>query len=172
MNTFNTQNESKLTSEKRPKSSSEKVQYSTFIIAGRLYGIDVTKVQEVVRPMPITPVPLAPPYISGLINLRGQVATAIGLRQLFELPSRPSEELMNVVCKAHGALLSFQVDEIGDVVEVEKSEFEETPAIIHESIKRFLGGIYKVNSTLLSVLEIDPIGRFLGLITARANEAS
>lgn len=172
MNTFNSPSDSKLTSEKRPKSSSEKVQYSTFIIAGRLYGIDVTKVQEVVRPMPITPVPLAPAYISGLINLRGQVATAIGLRQLFELPSRPSDELMNVVCKAHGALLSFQVDEIGDVVEVEKSEFEETPAIIHESIKRFLGGIYKVNSTLLSVLEIDPIGRFLGLITTRTNEAS
>ena len=155
---------------KSTKLSTEKIQYSTFTIAGRLYGIDVTKVQEVVKPMPITPVPLAPRYIAGLINLRGQVATAIGLRELFELPVRPSDELMNVVCKAHGTLLSFQVDEIGDVIEVEKTEFEETPPIVQESIKRFLGGIYKVNKLLLSVLDIDPIAKHLGLITTRVSE--
>lgn len=153
------------------KQNTETTQYSTFVIASRLYGIDVTKVQEVVKPMPITAVPLAPRYISGLINLRGQVATAIGLRELFELPTKPCEELMNVVCKAHGTLLSFQVDEIGDVIEVDKIDFEETPAIVQESIKRFLGGIYKVNNSILSVLEIDPVAKYLGLITTRSSES-
>lgn len=138
-------------------------QYSTFTVAGRLYGIDVTKVQEVVRPMAMTKIPLAPPYIKGLINLRGQVATAIDLRELFELPGRPTEELMNVVCKSHGTLLSFQVDEIGDVLEVKKADFERTPSTIKDSVRRFLGGIYKIDGGLLSMIDIDPLAKFLGL---------
>ncbi len=144
-------------------SAIDTVQYSTFIVAGQLYGIDVTRVQEVVKSMVITPVPLAPPFIKGLINLRGQVATAIGIRELFDLPAKPSGEMMNVVCKAHGTLLSLQVDEIGDVVEVQHNSFEATPATIQESVRRFLGGICKMKGTLLSVIDIEPVAKFMGL---------
>jgi purine-binding chemotaxis protein CheW len=136
-------------------------QYSTFYLAKRLYGIDVTRVQEVVRPMPMTPIPLAPNHVTGLINLRGQVATAIGLRQLFGLGESPTAQFMNVVCKVDGAMISLQVDEIGDVVEVSAKDFETTPPTVPEEIRRFMSGIYKVSNSLLSIVDIDRINTFL-----------
>jgi purine-binding chemotaxis protein CheW len=68
----------------------DKMLYSTFRISGRLYGIDVTRVQEVTKSLPCTRVPLTPKHVKGLINLRGQIATAIELRELFDL--KASEE--------------------------------------------------------------------------------
>lgn len=132
-------------------------QYSTFKVAGRLYGIDVVKVQEVVKPMPMTIVPMAPDFVKGLINLRGQVATAIGLRELFNLPVEDASELMNVVCQFSGRLVSFLVDEIGDVIEVPKSDFEDTPKTIPQVVGKHMDGVYKVQNSLLSILNIDSI---------------
>lgn len=136
-------------------------QFSTFVVANRLYGMDVTRVQEIVRPMPMTPIPLAPKYVMGLINLRGQVATAIGLRQLFHLSDQNAGSVMNVVCRLDGAMISLQVDEIGDVIEVSQSEYEVTPQTVPENIRRFMSGIYKVGPSLLSVIEVDLINKFL-----------
>lgn len=136
-------------------------QFSTFFVSKRLYGIDVTRVQEVVRPMAMTPVPLAPSYVTGLINLRGQVTTAIGLRQLFGLSDPPPREFMNVVCKVDGALVSLQADEIGDVVEVMVADFEATPPTVPQEVRRFMAGIYKVSGSLLSILDIERVNRFL-----------
>lgn len=146
------------------------LQFTTFYVAGRLYGIDVTKVQEVVKPMPMTSIPLAPHYLTGLINLRGQIATGIGMRELFDLPKRKAEELMNVVCKTNGVLISFQVDEIGDVLEVSKEQFEAIPPTISENVRRFLGGVYKINRQLLGVIDIDPVASFMGLASTGSSD--
>lgn len=136
-------------------------QFSTFYVSGRLCGIDVTRVQEVVRPMPITPIPLAPIYVTGLINLRGQVATAIGLRQLFGLMDNPPDLFMNVVCKLDGSLISLQVDEIGDVIEVSDADFEATPQTVPQEIRRFMSGIYKISGSLLSIIDVDRVNKYL-----------
>lgn len=136
-------------------------QFSTFYIADRLYGIEVTKVQEIVKPMEMTEVPLAPQHISGLINLRGQVATAIGIRQLFGSQDSSDDELMNVVCNMDNHLISLQVDKIGDVVEVDESAFEPTPQTVPENTRRFLDGVYKTGEKLLSIIDIDKIAKFL-----------
>ena len=152
--------------EHRPKENANDkmaTQYSTFYIAKRLYGIDVTSVQEVVNFMPITRVPLAPPYIIGLINLRGQIATAIGVRQMFGLPIDPDQNMMNVVCRAENMLLSLIVDEIGDVIEVEKGNYEKTPSTIPERTRQFLNGVYKTNTQLLSVIDLGAICKKIGL---------
>lgn len=143
------------------KSDSDSKQYSTFIVANRLYGIAVNRVQEVVRPMFMTPIPLAPSYVLGLINLRGQVTTAIGLRQLFSLNEAAPSEFINIVCKVDGSLISFQVDEIGDVIEVSEEDYEPTPQTIPPDIKKFMTGIYKVSGALLSTLDVDEISNFL-----------
>jgi purine-binding chemotaxis protein CheW len=135
--------------------------FSTFYVGGCLYGIDVTRVQEVVKPMPITPIPLAPHYVTGLMNLRGQVATSIGLRQLFFIEKEESKEFMNVVCKIDGALIAFQVDEIGDVFEVQQKDFEFTPQTVPENVRRFMSGIYKISDTLLSIIDVDKVEKFL-----------
>lgn len=133
-------------------------QFSTFYIAGSLYGLDVASVQEVTKSLTMTHVPLAPSFVYGLINLRGQIATAIGLRDLFQLnKSESPEEAMNVVCKGEGLLLSLLVDQIGDVLEVEQSLFESTPDTLSESISRFMTGVYKTPGELLSILDINKI---------------
>jgi purine-binding chemotaxis protein CheW len=147
--------------DKSSRSSAEKVQFSTFLLANRLYGIDVTRVQEVVRPLTMTRIPLAQDYVRGLINLRGQVATAIGLRELFELPTEPARESMNVVCKCDGNLISLLVDEIGDVIEVAQDAFEDSLQTIPSSIRRFMHGVYKVDGPLLSIIDVDRVARFL-----------
>ena len=137
-------------------------QYSTFYINDRLYGIDVIQVQEVTRAMKITPVPLAPSFVHGLINLRGQIATAIGLRQLFGLPEPENhEECMNVVCSVDGLLLSFVVDKIGDVMNVEKTNYENTPDNIPKEIKQFMSGVYKIPGNLLSIIELEKISKVI-----------
>lgn len=133
------------------------LQFSTFYIADRLYGIDVMKVQEVTKALPTTKVPLAPPYVHGLINLRGQISTAIGLRELFDLKDNPPESQMNVVCRSQDLLLSFVVDRIGDVMEVPTVNFEESPDTIPEKIRRFMTGVYKIPGTLLSIIEVEKV---------------
>ncbi|APJ05077.1 hypothetical protein AXG55_04110 [Silvanigrella aquatica] len=142
-------------------SSNVTKQFSAFYLENRLYGIEVGRVQEVVRSMLMTPIPLAPDYVCGLINLRGQVATAIGLRQLFGFHSEIPQDLINIVCKVDGMLISFQVDEIGDVIEVSESEFEPTPQTISEDIRKFMQGVYKVSNSLMSAIDVDNIIKFL-----------
>ncbi|BBH53847.1 chemotaxis protein CheW [Fluviispira sanaruensis] len=136
-------------------------QFSAFYLDNRLYGIEVSRVQEVVRSLNMTPIPLAPEYVRGLINLRGQVATAIGLRQLFGFHAQLPEEFINIVCKIDGMLISFQVDEIGDVIEVSEEDFEQTPQTITEDIRRYMLGVYKISNSLLSAIDVDNIIKFL-----------
>jgi len=149
------------------KSSSDKMveyqQFSTFTVHGRLYGIDVLQVQEVMKPMPITLVPHAPDYVIGLINLRGQVATAVGIMELFGLSEKSYPEMMNIVCNIEGQLMALQVDEIGDVIEVASTQFEPPPSTLPNHIRRFLGGVYKTNDGLLSVIDLTKAMEFLGI---------
>lgn len=139
----------------------EKKQFSTFYLENRLYGIEVGRVQEVVRSMFMTSIPLAPDYVRGLINLRGQVATAIGLRQLFGFLDSIPEDFINIVCKVDGILISFQVDEIGDVIEVSEKDFEQTPNTVSEEVRQYMSGVYKISNSLLSAINVDNIIKYL-----------
>ncbi len=135
-------------------------QFSTFFISDRMYGIDVMRVQEITRALPMAKIPLAPHYVHGLINLRGQISTAIGLRELFEIKEKAVDEQMNVVCKLNEVLVSFLVDRIGDVVELESKDFELAPETIPEGIRRFVEGVYKIPGNLLSVIDVDKVSEF------------
>lgn len=145
----------------KKQSKSETFQFSTFYISNQLYGIEVTRVQEVVRPLPMTTIPLGQKYVNGLINLRGQVATAIGVRDLFEMPDPNRGSQMNVVCKCENHLISLLVDDIGDVVEVSKSQFEGSPQTVSPNIRRFMAGVYQLHNNILNILDIDKISKFL-----------
>jgi purine-binding chemotaxis protein CheW len=132
-------------------------QFSTFTLVGRLYGIDVMKFQEVTKPLQVTHMQTAPNFIKGLINLRGQIATAIGLRELFGLNDSSSGEKMTVVCKIEDVLLSLLVDNIGDVIEVSDLSFEPTPQTVSPGIRSFMQGVYKTEEGILSVICMDSI---------------
>jgi purine-binding chemotaxis protein CheW len=132
-------------------------QFATFYIDGRLYGIDVKRVQEVTRPMSVTLMGTAPDFVKGLINLRGQIATAIGLRELFGLKPDTSCEKMTVVCRVDDVLLSFLVDSIGEVMEVTDSSYEPMPRTVSSGIRTFMHGVYKTPNAILSVIDIENI---------------
>lgn len=132
-------------------------QLTTFYVGSVLFGIEVMKVQEVTGKAIINPVPRAPDFISGLINLRGQIATAIDLNQLFKHSVEKNDEQMTVVCRSDSGLVSLVVDSIGDVVEVDKVAFEKTPEIIPLAVRKYIKGIYKMNEELMSVLDIEKI---------------
>ena len=94
--------------------------YATFLVAGHYLGIDVLEMQEVLRGQRLTPVPLAPEVVEGLINLRGQIVPAIDLRRVLKLaPADPGQDRFSVVARSDHGPVSLQVDEIGDVVELD-----------------------------------------------------
>jgi purine-binding chemotaxis protein CheW len=131
-------------------------QFCTFYLDKLLFGVELKGVQEVIRSLDITSVPLAPRVVSGLINLRGQIVTAVNLRQRLELElAAPGMAVMNVVVRSVDGAVSLQVDEIGDVVEVEESSFEPAPETLRASVRSFILGIHKLNGRLLHVLDIE-----------------
>jgi purine-binding chemotaxis protein CheW len=131
-------------------------QFCTFYLDKLLFGVELKGVQEVIRSLEMTTVPLAPKVVSGLINLRGQIVTAVNLRQRLELQPTTSETpAMNVVVRSVDGAVSLQVDEIGDVVEVEESTFEPAPETLRASLRVIILGIHKLNGRLLHVLDIE-----------------
>lgn len=129
-------------------------QFCTFYLDKLLFGIELRGVQEVIRFVEMTPVPLAPGVVSGLINLRGQIVTAIELRRRLELDPRPPEMLpANVVVRSDDGAVSYLVDEIGDVVEVEEDSFEPPPETLQGSVRSVILGVHKLDDRLMHVLD-------------------
>ena len=131
-------------------------QFCTFYLDKLLFGVELKGVQEVIRSLEMTKVPLAPAVVSGLINLRGQVVTAVDLRRQLELePSPPGTLAMNVVVRSEDGSVSLLVDEIGDVVEVEESTFEPPPETLRGAVRGMILGVHKLNDRLMHVLDIE-----------------
>jgi purine-binding chemotaxis protein CheW len=129
-------------------------QFCTFYLDKLLFGVELRGVQEVIRSLNVTQVPLAPNVVRGLINLRGQIVTAVDLRRRLELKPRPPDALpMNVVVRTDDGAVSFLVDEIGDVVEVDDSSFEPAPEMLRGSIRNMILGVHKLNGRLMHVLD-------------------
>lgn len=128
---------------------------TTFVVDGLHLGVDALDVQEVLRFQAMTRVPLAPHEVSGLINLRGQVVTAIDLRRRLRRPDRDSDVLpMNVVVRTDGGPVSLLVDEIGDVMEVPADSLEENPETVSELERELVLGVHKLSGRLLMVLDV------------------
>jgi purine-binding chemotaxis protein CheW len=131
-------------------------QFCTFYLDELLFGVDLRSVQEVIRFIKMTQVPLAPEVVSGLINLRGQIVTAVDLRRRLGLKARPSDALpMNVVVRSEDGAVSLLVDEIGDVVEVEAATFENPPETLRGSVRNMILGIHKLDKKLMHVLDTE-----------------
>jgi purine-binding chemotaxis protein CheW len=131
-------------------------QFCTFYLDKFLFGVEVRKVQEVIRHLELTRVPLAPPVISGLINLRGRIVTAVDLRRRLELPPRPEGfQPMNVVIDAGEEAVSLLVDTIGAVLTVQEDSFEKPPETLTGVARDLIFGAYKLKDRLLLALDID-----------------
>ncbi|BAY32566.1 CheW protein [Nostoc carneum NIES-2107] len=140
-------------------------QLCTFFLNGIFFGIDVQHVQEVIRPQVMTPVPLAPSDICGLINLRGQILTVIDLQQRLEMgksairTTTPLDEAQgfNIVVSTHDEVVSLLVDDVGDVLEFTQNTFQPPPATLKGRMHQMLAGAYPYAGGLLLVLDTKKI---------------
>lgn len=129
-------------------------QFCTFYVENLFLGIDVQQIQEVIRYQGMTRVPLAAASVSGLINLRGQIVTAIDLRCRLGLSPRSlGQSPMNVVVRDGENAVSLLVDRIGDVLEVEDDLFELPPSTLQANVRGLITGAYKLPDRLLLVLD-------------------
>ena len=132
------------------------IQFCTFYVDGLFFGVNVLKVQEVLNEQDMTPVPLASKEVCGLINLRGQIVTAIDLRQRLDLDrSELQEPPMNVVVHTEDGIFSLLVDEIGDVIEPDEVPFENPPETLEGVAKELVAGVYKLEDRLLLILDTE-----------------
>lgn len=143
-------------------------QFCTFHIGDLFLGLEVVRVQEVLHEFPVTPVPASSALVRGLINLRGQIVTAVDLRERLGLDeSADTPPSTAIVLEADGELLGLVVDHAGDVVEVDADSFEAPPDTLNGELRRLIRGAYKLDDRLLLVLDL---GRAFNLEPGTARE--
>ena len=131
-------------------------QYATFFVDKLFFGVEVLKVQEVLRYQEMTSIPRAPGVIEGLINLRGEIVTAIDMRRRLGLRTRPDGKWpMNVVVRAEDGAVSLLVDEIADVLQVNEKYYEPPPETLHGTARELIRGAYKLDKRLLLILDTE-----------------
>lgn len=134
------------------------VQYATFHVANLFFGVEVLKVQEVLRFQKMTRVPLAPSVIEGLINLRGQIVTALDVRRRLGIPPRsPGTEPMSIVVRTDDGPVSLLVDDIGDVLELDRTRYDDPPESMPGRARELIRGVYKLDGRLLLVLDTERV---------------
>lgn len=134
-------------------------QYCGFKLANKKYAIPVLSIQEIIRPLNITAVPLAEEFCTGLMNLRGQIVTSISLRKLFQLNNSEDDpkKHMNIIVKDSNGLIALSVDEILDIIDINENEISDVPMTVPEGLKRYSGGIYKDSNELIVLLDVEKL---------------
>lgn len=142
-------------------------EFVTMIIDGQIFGIPVLQVQDVLGPQKITRVPLSPREVAGSLNLRGRIVTAIDVRTRLGLPDRDGgAKSMSVVVEHNGEFYSLIVDQVGEVMSLSASDFEQTPATLDEKWREISDGVYRLRETLLIVLDVKRLLRLEELTAA------
>lgn len=131
--------------------------FVTFSVADQMFGIPVLKVQDILVPSKIAPVPLAPPEVRGSINLRGRIVTVVDVRTRLGLSDREGEAMRGMgVTVEHGhELYTLLVDTVGDVVSLAPDLYEATPSTLDPQWAEFADGVYRLESRLMVVLNTD-----------------
>lgn len=131
-------------------------QFCTFFLKDQCFGIPVEQVQEVIQHQETTRVPLVPPVVRGLINLRGQIVMAVDLRRRLRFEQRPEGVLpVNVVVRTPEGPVSLLADSIGDVVEVKQETFEDPPQTLESNLRTLIMGVHKLEGRLMHVLNTE-----------------
>lgn len=134
------------------------LQWVTFRLSGETYGVNVMQVQEVLRYTEIAPVPGAPDYVLGIINLRGNVVTVLDTRNRFSLNTgEVTDATRIVIVEAEEHVVGLLVDSVAEVVYLRQSEIENPPNAGHEESARFIQGVCNKNDELLILVELEKI---------------
>ena len=136
----------------------QEIQWVTFRLDNEVYGIEVMQVQEVLRVTEITPVPGAPDYILGIINLRGNVVTVLDTRKRFGLPPKEIEDASRIVIiESADQVVGMLVDSVAEVVYLRYSEIESSPNVGNEESSRFIQGVHSRNDSLLILVDVNKL---------------
>ena len=137
-------------------SNDEVLQWVTFRLEEETYGINVMQVQEVLRYSEIAPVPGAPDYVLGIINLRGNVVTVIDTRLRFGLPENEiTDNTRIVIIESDKQVIGILVDSVAEVVYLKKSEIDSAPNVGTEESARFIQGVSNRDGELLILVDLD-----------------
>jgi purine-binding chemotaxis protein CheW len=132
------------------------LQWVTFHLDAEIYGMNVMQVQEVLRITEIAPVPGAPDYVLGIINLRGNVVTVINTRRRFGLMSHdPDDASRIIVAEVGGNVIGMLVDSVAEVVYLHQSEIETAPNVSNDDSSRFIQGVCNREDKLLILVDVD-----------------
>jgi purine-binding chemotaxis protein CheW len=133
-------------------------EYVTVTIGDHLFGLPIFRVQDVFALDRLTRVPLAPPEVAGVLNLRGRVVTAIDMRARLDLGAREKDApVMAIGIEIKGESYGLLVDSVGEVLRLANSACEAKPANIDARLSRVAAGIYRLESQLLVVLDVDRV---------------
>jgi purine-binding chemotaxis protein CheW len=133
----------------------------TMVLAGQLCGVPVLSVRDVLANQTVARIPLAPREVAGNLNLRGRIVTAIDLRSLLTLPPRATgEKQMSIVTEQGNELYALQVDQVREVVTLKRSAMEPNPPTLSPLWAEHSQGIYRVETQLLVVLDVQRLLRF------------
>ncbi len=134
------------------------LQYVSFNLEDETYGINVMQVQEVLRATEVAPVPGAPPYVLGIINLRGNVVSVIDARTRFGLPAIESTDLTRIiVIETLAQIIGIMVDSVAEVVDIMASEIEAPPNVGNEDSSKYIDGVVSRDEKLLILVNLNKL---------------
>ena len=134
------------------------IEYVTVSLNDQLFGLPISRVQDVFIPDRLTLVPLAPPQIAGVLNLRGRIVTAIDMRRRLGLPQRDDKTpAIAVGIELKGESYGLLVDAVGEVMKLPKEQCEPKPANVDARLAEVTSGVYRLDGHLLVVLDIDRV---------------
>lgn len=146
----------KITPERGLNPAAKGGDFVTFTIAGQLFGIPVLQVQDVLQPQAIARIPMAPPEITGSLNLRGRIVTVVNTRHCLGFPSsEQSETPMSIVVPHGDDLISLAVDRVGEVLSLDAQQFEPNPPTLDPAWREVANGIFRLKGELLVVVDVD-----------------
>jgi len=133
-------------------------EFLTIYINDQVFGIPVLQIQDVLGEQKVTKIPLAHEEISGALNLRGRIVTAINVRKRLSLPAlSTNQKQMSVVVELDNELFSLVIDKVGDVLSLKNKDFEQNPATLDQTWKNISSGIFRLDGTLLVILDIPKL---------------
>ncbi|MBX9776631.1 MAG: chemotaxis protein CheW [Xanthobacteraceae bacterium] len=134
------------------------VEYVTATVGGQLFGLPISRVQDVFAPDRLTRVPLAPPEIAGLLNLRGRIVTAIDLRRRLGLEALAGNApRMAVGVEWKGESYGLLIDVIGEVLKLPTSDREDNPVNLDPGLAQVSAGVHRLDGRLLVILDVDRV---------------
>ncbi|PCI99274.1 MAG: chemotaxis protein CheW [Alphaproteobacteria bacterium] len=137
--------------------------FLTITVGKQLFGIPVLQVQDVLRAQDVTKIPLAPPEIAGSLNLRGRIVTAVDVRRCLSMPDKEAgQNSMSVVVEHNEELFSLIIDNVGDVLRLEKADFERNPGTLDPAWRDLSTGIYQLEKSLLIIMDVSKLLENIG----------